>query len=530
MALAQQRLLRLASVASSSTRTLHFSAIRAWQGFENERHYEPGEDVLKRTWHGLTYDFRRWKRRYQEARNDAFKRRHPIAHMKHSVMDHEVWPYRAEVLILGGGLTGSSTAFWLKERFRDEDFKVVVVECNDKFPSSSTMLSTGSLAQQFSQPENCEMSQFTAEFMRHTGKHLRVLDSEPPSLNFLPSGFLHLATTEEAANEMREHWKLQLNKGARVSLLSPVQLREQYPFLNVDDVVLASIGLENEGTIDTWQLLGAIREKNLTLGVQYIKGEVEGFEFERSPTSPEVHSLIDDAEEADEDKWRKQRVIGVHVRPQMTDASARPIRAHKIVNATGAYAGKIARMAGIGSALNGMLSVPIPIEGRKRTRFVIHAPDVPVDMPFLVDMEGRLHCRQIDTGHTYVVDLTPTPEEDKTINHEDPSVDYDVFYEKIWPQLVKRVEGFSTAKIKSAYTVLEDVNTFDSVPVIGEHPLYTNIHTMAGFGERSAMHSVAAARAYAERLYDGAYHTINLRRFDMRRIVKNDPIIEKYRY
>lgn len=44
------------------------------------------------------------------------------------------------------------------------------------------------------------------------------------------------------------------------------------------------------------------------------------------------------------------------------------------------------------------------------------------------------------------------------------------------------------------------------------------------------MHSIAAARAYAERVYDGAYHTINLRRFDMRRIVKNDPIFEKYRY
>ena len=27
-------------------------------------------------------------------------------------------------------------------------------------------------------------------------------------------------------------------------------------------------GLDNEGTIDTWQLLAAIREKNITLGVQ----------------------------------------------------------------------------------------------------------------------------------------------------------------------------------------------------------------------------------------------------------------------
>ena len=98
-------------------------------------------------------------------------------------------------------VSGSSTAYWLKERFRDEDFKVVVVESNDKSVSSyfsivrlvclndergplvriyrlstsSTMLSTGPLSQQFSLPEHVEMSQFTVEFLRHADKHLRIL-------------------------------------------------------------------------------------------------------------------------------------------------------------------------------------------------------------------------------------------------------------------------------------------------------------------------------------------------------------------
>lgn len=46
--------------------------------------------------------------------------------MKHGTLDHEVLPYRAEFLIIGGGLTGSSTAYWLKQRFRDEDLKVAI--------------------------------------------------------------------------------------------------------------------------------------------------------------------------------------------------------------------------------------------------------------------------------------------------------------------------------------------------------------------------------------------------------------------
>ncbi|EYC08778.1 hypothetical protein Y032_0064g3524 [Ancylostoma ceylanicum] len=159
-----------------SLRCIHTSIPSLWQSYENERHYEPGEDALNRTWHGLTYDFRRWKRRYQEARKDAFRRRNPIAHMKQAVQDNELFPYRAEILIIGGGLTGSSTAYWLKERFRDEDLKVVVVENNDKFTQSSTMLSTGGISQQFSIPEHVEMSLFTAEFLRHAGEHLRILE------------------------------------------------------------------------------------------------------------------------------------------------------------------------------------------------------------------------------------------------------------------------------------------------------------------------------------------------------------------
>ncbi|CAB3405883.1 unnamed protein product [Caenorhabditis bovis] len=506
-----------------NSRCLQTTRVDCWQNFENERHYEPGEDVMKRVWHGLTYDFRRWKRRYQEARRDAFQRRHPIAHMKHSVLDNEVFPFRAEIVVIGGGLTGSSTAYWLKERFRDEDFKVVVVENNDVFTKSSTMLSTGGITQQFSIPEFVDMSLFTTEFLRHAGEHLRILDSEQPDINFFPTGFLRFATTDEEVTQMRDAWKIQIEHGAKVELLSKEELQQRFPYMHVEDVKLASLGIENEGTIDTWQLLSAIREKNITLGVQYVKGEVEGFKFERNRGTPEVHAMGDD-ETADENKLRNQRISGVIVRPQMNDASARPILAHLIVNAAGPWAGEIARMAGIGKG-TGILAVPVPVKPRKRDVFVVFAPDVPADLPFLVDPSG-VYCRQSDCGHTFLVGRNPTKEEDEKIDHSKLEVDYDDFYKKIWPVLVDRVPGFETAKVKSAWSGYQDVNTFDDAPVIGEHPLYSNLHMMCGFGGRGVMHSLAAGRAYAERIFDGAYINVNLRKFDMRRIVKMDPIKE----
>ncbi|TKR81396.1 hypothetical protein L596_015270 [Steinernema carpocapsae] len=499
-----------------------------WKKFENERHYEPGEDVPKRVWHGLTYDFRRWKRRYEEAKYDAFQRRNPIAHMKKDVHDHELLPWRAEVLIIGGGLTGSSTAYWIKQRFRDEDFKVTVVENTDHFADSSTMLSTGAISQQFSVPEHIEMSLFTSEFLRHAGEHLRILDNDPPDINVLPLGFMHLAKTEEEVEKLRNSWKLQTEKGARVAFLSQSELIEKFPFMNFDDVKVGTYGLENEGVIDTWQLLAAIREKNITLGVNYVKGEVEGFQFEKDRNISDVSGYYDD-EEADSVNLLKRQIKGVVVRPQMVGASARPIRCHMIVNCAGPWSGKIAKLAGFGEG-SGLLGVPVPIVPRKRMTFVVNVPDAPgIDMPALVDPSG-VYCRPESAGHNFICGKHPTKEEDEAMDHSNLNIDYDYFYDTIWPVLAERIPAFKNLKVVNAWAGYEDVNTFDGSPLIGEHLMHKNFHMMCGFGNFGIQHSLAVGRGFAERIFDGAYTSINLRKFDMRRIMAGQKIEEALRY
>lgn len=46
---------------------------------------------------------------------------------------------------------------------------------------------------------------------------------------------------------------------------------------------------------------------------------------------------------------KNSRIYAVNVRPQMTGASARRVRMHKIVNCAGPWAGRIAKAAGIGT-------------------------------------------------------------------------------------------------------------------------------------------------------------------------------------
>ena len=90
-----------------------------------------------------------------------------------------------------------------------------------------------------------------------------LADSEPPHINLLPSGFVNVATTEEKAAEMREDWKTQVSasisilfshflemrilfdssgRGVRTILLTPMELKQRFPFMNVDDVKLAAYG------------------------------------------------------------------------------------------------------------------------------------------------------------------------------------------------------------------------------------------------------------------------------------------------
>uniref|UniRef100_A0AAV2L2F0 Uncharacterized protein n=1 Tax=Knipowitschia caucasica TaxID=637954 RepID=A0AAV2L2F0_KNICA len=69
--------------------------------------------------------------------------------------------------------------------------------------------------------------------------HLGVLNEEPVDLQFNQSGYLFLAN-EDVAHIMEENYKTQRYAGAKVSLLSPSQVKEKFPWINTEGVALAS--------------------------------------------------------------------------------------------------------------------------------------------------------------------------------------------------------------------------------------------------------------------------------------------------
>ncbi|KAF4524778.1 hypothetical protein B566_EDAN014472 [Ephemera danica] len=239
----------------------------------------------------------------------------------------DFWQDHCDIAIIGGGVIGSSIAYWIKQRV-PKAVNVVVIEKDPTYSQASTTLSCGGLRQQFSLRQNIEMSQFGAQFLRECGKRLHVKGHDPPDVQFTPQGYLFLASAA-GAQQLQENHELQMEMGVRNELLSNKQLKEKFPWLNTDDVELGCLGLENEGWFDPWSLLDGFKKKSISLGTKYVQGEAVGFEFKSQPDIP--------------------------------NGELKTVKFGLAVLACGPSSGKVAELARIGVG-SGLLSIPLPVE------------------------------------------------------------------------------------------------------------------------------------------------------------------------
>ncbi|XP_067001498.2 FAD-dependent oxidoreductase domain-containing protein 1 isoform X2 [Anabrus simplex] len=415
-----------------------------------------------------------------------------------------------DVLVIGGGAVGSSIAYWLKQR-APQGLHVVVVEKDPSYSCASTVLSVGGLRQQFSLKENIEMSLFGAQFIRNIKRHLSVEGADPPDVQFVPNGYLFLAT-EDGAEQLQKNADFQWSLGVKNELLSPNKLKQKFPWINTEGVALGCHGLENEGWLDPWALLHAFKRKAISLGTEYIDAEAVGFEFKEmrdmfiSGVEPGSYEAVDK----------------LLVRTQTGEIHS--IKFGIAVIAAGAFSTDVAKMARIGSG-PGFLSIPLPVEPRKRYVYCFHCPDGPgLNMPFVIDSTG-IWCRREGLGGRYIAGRCPKPEEEPSVENLD--VDYDFFDKNIWPVLASRVPAFESIKVRSAWSGYYEYNTFDQNGIVGPHPYYHNLYIATGFSGHGFQQSPAVGRAVMEMILDGGFETIDLTRLGFDRLITNERMLEQ---
>ncbi|NWS49362.1 FXRD1 protein, partial [Probosciger aterrimus] len=417
-------------------------------------------------------------------------------------------PEEADVVVVGGGVVGWSVAYWLKAlEGRRHGMRVLVVERDPTYSRASTVLSAGGIRQQFSLPENIHMSRFSASFLRNINEHLGVPNEPPVDIQFQPSGYLFLASLQDA-DVLEAAVKVQREEGVQVTLLSPTQLKTKFPWIDAEGVAVASYGLEDEGWFDPWTLLTALRRKATSLGVLSCSGEVRGFVTSAEDMMPLPEPVV------------SARIKRVHVYMQ-DSLEYQPVTCAIVVNAAGAWAGELLEAAGLPKAL---CQPPLPIQPRKRYIFSWHCPDGPgLSCPFLIDTTGAYFRREGIAGN-YLGGMSPPEEEEP--DPSDLSVDHNYFQEQIWPRLAQRVPAFSSLRPGGSWAGYYDHNSFDRNGVVGPHPRLDNLFVAAGFSGHGLQHAPAAGRAVAELVLKGRYETLDLSRLGWRRLVQGEPLVE----
>lgn len=311
---------------------------------------------------------------------------------------------------------------------------------------------------------------------------------------------------------MTENLAVQEEYGAKIELLRPDELKDQFPWLNTDGIALGSHGLENEGWFDPWSLLTAFRRKAVSLGARYLGAELVDFNFQQ------VRNLQAQAEEEEFYKPVNHAVI------KMPDGELREIQFAILVVAAGPHSGEIARMLRIGKG-PGLLEAPLPVEPRKRYVYVIHCRDGPgLTFPLVVGTDG-VYCRREGLGGHFVCGKSPSPDEEPDVANLD--VDYSFFDKTVLPSLSERIPAFEAIKMKSAWAGFYDYNSLDQNGLVGRHPYYNNVYFATGFSGHGIQMAPGVGRAIMELILDGDYISINLERFGLDRLIHGLPLLEK---
>lgn len=383
-----------------------------------------------------------------------------------------------DVVIVGGGVMGSSIAYFLKGPVGFPG-SVLVVERDPTYADGATPRSAGGIRQQFSTPENIRMGQFGASFIKNAAEYLAV-DGDAPQLPFVENGYLFLASGA-GMEILRANHATQRSLGADNVLLSAAELKQRFPWMNVEELAGGCHGLSNEGWTDPYGLLQAFRRKARALGVTYLADTVTGLKREGN------------------------RVVSVATKENGAIACG------AVVNSSGYWAREIAATAGI----------DLPVRPRKRMVYVFDCREPLTRVPLTIEPKGVWFRPE---GASYICGVSP--EEANDPDSTDFELDYSFYEDLIWPTIANRVPAFEAIKLTRAWVGHYDYNTLDQNAILGPHPEIGNFYFCNGFSGHGLQQSPAVGRATAELIANGAYKSIDLTRFGFERVLRNEPLRE----
>jgi sarcosine oxidase subunit beta len=383
----------------------------------------------------------------------------------------------ADVVIIGGGIVGSSIAYHLTEAGCTN---VLVIEREAHQGKGSTGKSMGGVRAQFATPVNILMSLYSINFFANFD------DVIGHPADYRPHGYLFVATSERHLDYLKANNERQKTLGlTNVEFMSREDIVRTVPQLRDDDIVGGTF-CPTDGFVDPHSVMMGFMLRARERGARlWLDTAVTGIEVEHD------------------------RVKGVVT-------SRGRVATGTVVNAAGAWAAGVARMAG---------GVELPVEPLRR-QLVPTEPfsNLPARFPMVIDMSTGFHFRREGLR---ILLAWNDPEETVGFKTDfDPS-----FIEKILTRAAARVPCLAEAEVnpQRAWAGLYEM-TPDHHAIIGEAPALRGIFFANGFSGHGVMHSPATGRLISElilhseaRLFDAK--PLGVERFAEGRLLEETAIL-----
>lgn len=429
----------------------------------------------------------------------------------------------ADVVIIGSGIVGSSVAYHLAQAGCTN---VLVLEREAHQGKGSTGKSMGGVRAQFATPVNIQMSKYSIDFF---SKFDEVVGHPA---DYRAHGYLFCATNEKHLAYLKANRERQNVLGVtNVEWVTPEDIVKMVPQLRVDDI-LGGTFCPTDGFVDPHSVMMGFmlnaREKGvrLWLDTQVMGIQVDTGSAGDSP-APARRGLAENRNSESSGKAQPFSTSERHSREDAGEAPALPVLQSRriagvqtsrgfistrvVVNAAGAWAAEIAKMAG----------AELPVEPLRRQLVPTEPFDqLPRRFPMVIDMSTGFHFRREGKG---ILLAWNDPKETPGFKTEfDAS-----FVEKILTHAASRVPVLAEAEVnpRRAWAGLYEM-TPDHHAIIGPAPNIEGLYFVNGFSGHGVMHSPASGRITADLVLQGHSELIDASQLSVNRFAEGRPLEE----
>lgn len=362
-------------------------------------------------------------------------------------------PETADVVIIGGGVMGVSTAYHLAKKGCSN---VLLLERNRFFGEESTGRCAGGIRYQFSNEIDIRLSLHGIPMLE------RFADELEQEIDLRRCGYLFLLSREEDVELFRENVALQRRLGVETEWLSPEEARERaYPVGT--NGILAATFCAGDGLADPSGVVQGYVKGARRLGVRlFTDVAATGIETANG------------------------RVCAV-----LTNRGR--VKAGAVVNAAGPWAAVVGAMAG--------LEIPVrPL--RRQIAVTTLLPGLPQDFPMVIDFAQSLYFHREGRG---VLTGMSNP-------HETEGFDQGV--DSAWElthleAAVARLPLLENAGVLNRWAGLYEVSP-DSLAVLGRVPELEGFYCINGFSGHGFMHGPICGLLLAEEILEGEARTLDI--------------------